>query len=68
MIAKFKHFEPAETFRDLADIAKERGGEWVSAGKESHFRFKKPESKILALIDECRRVLDKLEEAAKEVH
>jgi len=111
VIAKFKHFQPTETFKQVVDIVKQLGGEYISAGKESHFRFKKalaqkcelcgkqekdvqyivgifqhlcPNCQTLAdktieryvrylstltleaFMDECRRVLAKLEEATKQ--
>jgi len=38
---KPKEFLPPETFREIAKIVQDHGGEYISAGKESHFRFLK---------------------------
>ena len=41
ILVKPKAFLGSETFRRAADVVKGLGGEYVSAGKNSHFRIKR---------------------------
>lgn len=39
VIIKPRQFLGSENFAKIADIVKQHGGEWVSAGKGSHFKM-----------------------------
>jgi hypothetical protein len=39
VIIKPRQFLGAENFAKIADMVKHQGGEWVSAGKDSHFKM-----------------------------
>lgn len=41
IIIKGKHYLGSENFAKIASIARSAGGEYISAGKESHFRISK---------------------------
>jgi len=44
-IIKPRQYLGSENFARIAAIARSRGGEYVSAGKDSHFRLPKPAAK-----------------------
>ena len=45
VIAKPKHYLAGEDFRAIASVTEELGGDYISAGKESHFRVPKTSEK-----------------------
>ena len=56
VIAKPKRYLATE-FSAVADIVKELGGDYISAGKESHFRIPKPENAKVQLVREAMSLL-----------
>ena len=48
VIAKPRNYLGSETFAKVAAIVRNSNGEYVSAGKESHFKFKIEEAKSTA--------------------
>jgi len=53
ILIKPRHYLDTEVFRQVSDIVHEfQGGEYVSAGKDSHWRIMKPEAPRIGFIDE----------------
>jgi hypothetical protein len=65
IIIKTKQFLPTEIFARVIKNVEKHGGEYVSAGKNSHFRIPtkdtpQTDSQLAEIIDEFERVLTKL--------
>ena len=57
VIAKPKHYLAGEDFKAIASVTEELGGDYISAGKESHFRIPKPENAESQLVREAMSLL-----------
>jgi hypothetical protein len=57
IIVQSKHFLGNGMFPKIASIVRQNGGEYVSAGKDSHFRFSKNPSQGQSLCPHCGKPL-----------
>ena len=65
VIAKPKHYLAGEDFKAIATIVKEFGGDYISAGKESHFKIPKPKNAESQFV---REAVDMLKRHTAEIN